>query len=51
MLFSGSAPSFVGLYQINFRIPGNTPVGSDILLALSIGGKQSNPVTIAVSEQ
>jgi len=46
--FSGTAPGFVGLNQINVRIPPSTRTGAAIPLVLSIGGKQSNPVTIAV---
>ena len=47
--FSGTAPGFVGLNQINVRIPLNTRSAPDIPVVLSIGGKQSNSVTIAVS--
>ncbi|MBI2817594.1 MAG: hypothetical protein HYX72_11710 [Acidobacteria bacterium] len=47
--FSGAAPGFVGLNQINVRIPPNSRSGTNIPVALSIGGKQSNPATIAVS--
>ena len=47
--FSGSAPGFVGLNQINVRIPPGTRPSPDIPVVLTIGGKQSNPVTIAVS--
>ena len=47
--FAGLAPGFVGLYQVNARVPANTRMASDIPVVLSIGGKQSNPVTIAVA--
>ena len=49
VLFSGAAPGFVGLNQVNVRIPASTRSASNIPVVLSIGGKQSNPVTIAVS--
>jgi uncharacterized protein (TIGR03437 family) len=46
--FSGLAPNFVGLYQVNAQIPAASPTGNAISLVLAIGGRQSNPVTIAV---
>ncbi|MBI4463481.1 MAG: hypothetical protein HY647_02145 [Acidobacteria bacterium] len=47
--FSGLSGCCVGLNQLNVRIPASTRSGSDIPLVLTIGGKQSNPVTIAVA--
>ncbi len=46
--FSGLAPGFVGLYQVNIQIPSGAPSGSAVPLALSIGGVVSNTATIAV---
>lgn len=46
--FSGLAPGFVALYQVNARVPANAPVSSAVPVSLSIGGATSNPVTIAV---
>ncbi|MGH9785338.1 MAG: hypothetical protein ACRD88_14245, partial [Terriglobia bacterium] len=46
--FSGLAPGFVGLYQINVEVPANAPTGNAIPVVLSIGGVTSNTVTIAV---
>ena len=46
--FAGLAPSFVGLYQVNIRIPESAPAGDAVPLALTIGGVSSNAVTIAV---
>jgi uncharacterized protein (TIGR03437 family) len=46
--FSGLAPGFVGLYQVNVQVPSGTPAGSAVPLILSIGGVASNTVTIAV---
>jgi uncharacterized protein (TIGR03437 family) len=46
--FSGLAPGFVGLYQVNIQIPAGAPSGSAVPMALSIGGVVSNTVTIAV---
>jgi uncharacterized protein (TIGR03437 family) len=46
--FSGLAPNFVGLYQVNFQIPANATGGSGVPLVLSIGGVSSNTATIAI---
>lgn len=46
--FSGLAPGFVGLYQVNVQAPGSTATGSAIPVVLSIGGATSNTVTIAI---
>jgi len=48
--FTGAAPGFVGLNQVNIKIPAGTRSAPDIPIALSIGEKQSNTVTIAVSQ-
>jgi uncharacterized protein (TIGR03437 family) len=47
--FSGIAPGFVGLYQVNAQVPSGTRTANDIPVVVTIGGKQSNTVTIAVS--
>jgi uncharacterized protein (TIGR03437 family) len=46
--FSGLAPGFVGLYQVNVQVPQSTPTGSAVPITLTIGGVTSNTVTIAV---
>ena len=46
--FSGLTPDFVGLYQVNVQVPAASPTGNAIPLVLTIGGQQSNTVTIAV---
>ena len=46
--FSGAAPNFVGLNQINVRVPAGTRTASNIPVTLIIGGKLSNSVTIPV---
>ena len=51
ILFSGAAPGFVGLNQINPRIPPGTRTGPNIPVLLSIGGKPGNAVTIPVGPQ
>ena len=46
--FSGLAPGFVGLYQINAQVPAATLTGPDIPIVLTIGGVISNTAAIAV---
>jgi uncharacterized protein (TIGR03437 family) len=46
--YSGLAPGFAGLYQVNALVPDGVPTGDDVNLVISIGGVQSNTVTIAV---
>ena len=46
--FSGLAPGYVGLYQVDIRIPDNAPSGAAVPVALSIGGVQSNTASIAI---
>jgi uncharacterized protein (TIGR03437 family) len=46
--FSGLAPGYVGLYQVNIRIPDAAPSGDAVAVTLSIGGVTANTVTIAV---
>ena len=47
--FSGLAPGFLGLYQVNAQIPSNAPTGSAVPLTISIGGTTSNRASIAVA--
>ncbi len=49
VMFSGAAPGFVGLYQVNLQIPASTRAAPDIPVVLTIGGKVSNTVTIPVA--
>jgi uncharacterized protein (TIGR03437 family) len=46
--FSGLAPGFVGLYQVNVTIPQTAPAGQAVPVTLAIGGVMSNTVTIAI---
>jgi uncharacterized protein (TIGR03437 family) len=49
--FSGLAPGFVGLYQVNVQIPANAASGSVVPLQITFAGgagRPSNIVTIAV---
>jgi uncharacterized protein (TIGR03437 family) len=47
-IFSGLAPGYVGLYQVNARVPVGAPSGPAVPVLISIGGAISNTVTIAV---
>jgi uncharacterized protein (TIGR03437 family) len=46
--FSGLAPGYVGLYQINALVPAGAPPGPLVPVIVSMGNVDSNPVTIAV---
>jgi len=46
--FSGLAPGFVGVYQINVKTAGESPAGNAVPLVVRIGETVSNTVTIAV---
>ena len=48
VLFSGLAPGFVGLYQVNVQIPDTAPSGDTVNVSLTIGGVTSNTATIAI---
>ena len=48
VFFSGLAPAFVGLYQVNVKVPEEAPSGNPVEVMLTIGGISSNVVTIAV---
>jgi len=46
--FSGLAPGYVGLYQVNAQVPAGSTKGTAVPVTISIGGATSNAVTIAV---
>ena len=46
--FSGLAPGYVGLYQVNIQVPATAPSGDAVPVSLSIGGVTANTVTLAV---
>ena len=51
VVFSGLAPGFVGVNQINIVIAPGTPVGNAVPLQIEMGGiTTSDKVTIAVSQ-
>jgi uncharacterized protein (TIGR03437 family) len=47
--FSGLAPGFVGLYQVNAEVPTNAPTGDAVPVVLTIGGVAANTVTVAIA--
>jgi uncharacterized protein (TIGR03437 family) len=46
--YSGTAPGYVGLNQVNVRIPEGVRPGTTVPLELSIGGRQSNLVELPI---
>ncbi len=46
--FSGLAPGFAGLYQVNVQIPAGVPAGNAVPIVLTSNGVSSNTVTIVV---
>jgi trimeric autotransporter adhesin len=46
--FSGLAPMFAGLYQVNAVVPSGTKTGATVPVTLSIDGQTSPVVTIAI---
>jgi uncharacterized protein (TIGR03437 family) len=49
VLFSGLAPGFLGLYQVNVQVPANSPTGSAVPVTIGMGATTSNQATIAVA--
>ena len=47
--FSGTAPGFVGLNQVNIRIPAGVAPGGAVPVVLNIGGQQSGTVFLPVA--
>jgi uncharacterized protein (TIGR03437 family) len=47
--FSGLAPGLMGVNQVNAMVPAGAPAGNAVPVVVSIGGLNSNTVTIAVS--
>jgi len=48
VLFSGLAPQFAGLYQLNIQLPPDAPPG-DQDLVITLGGRAAKPVKLAVA--
>ena len=48
VIFSGLAPGYIGLYQVNAEVPDGVASGDAIPVVISMNGINSNTVTIAV---
>lgn len=48
VVFSGVSPCCAGLNQVNFKIPANAPTGASVPVIVSVGTKQSAPVTVNI---
>jgi uncharacterized protein (TIGR03437 family) len=46
--FSGLAPGFTGLYQVNVQVPANSSTGAAVQVSMRFNQGASNVVTIAV---
>jgi uncharacterized protein (TIGR03437 family) len=46
--FAGLAPGFVGLYQINVRVPPTAPTGAAVPLTVTVAGATSNTATLSI---
>ena len=50
MLFRSLAPGFVGLYQVNVRVPANAQTGNAVPVTITTAeGQISNTVTVAIN--
>ena len=48
VLFSGLAPGFAGVCQVNLSVPSLAPTGDEIPLTLAVEGVTSNQVNVAI---
>lgn len=48
IFFSGLAPGFAGLYQVNLQIPSGAPTGDDVPVTITMPNGRSDTVTIAI---
>jgi uncharacterized protein (TIGR03437 family) len=51
VLFSGLAPGFVGLWQINVMLPADLPTNIATSLGVELKGQTSQPTTLAVANE
>ncbi|MBM3782823.1 MAG: hypothetical protein FJW30_00610 [Acidobacteria bacterium] len=50
VLFAGLAPGLLGVYQVNVRVPEDSPIGLGVEVKIRAGGAVSNTVTMGVSD-
>jgi uncharacterized protein (TIGR03437 family) len=48
VVFSGLAPGFAGLYQVDFQLPSNLTPGDNVALQISVSGSATASATIAI---
>jgi uncharacterized protein (TIGR03437 family) len=48
-LFTGLTPTMVGLYQINVKVPADTPLGPLVPVTIAVNGVETNTVNLAIS--
>jgi uncharacterized protein (TIGR03437 family) len=48
--FAGALEDSVGMNRIRAQIPAGAPVGVDVPVSVTAGGRQGNPVTIAIAQ-
>jgi uncharacterized protein (TIGR03437 family) len=48
VLFSGLAPGFAGLYQLNVRVPPGAPAGDEVALSITSRNGLSETATVAI---
>jgi uncharacterized protein (TIGR03437 family) len=48
VVFSGIAPGYTGLYQVDVHIPSNAPTGDDVPLQIAMPGGASDSATISI---
>jgi uncharacterized protein (TIGR03437 family) len=48
VFFSGLAPEFAGLYQVNVIVPSGIAPGANVPVILTVAGVSSPPVTVAI---
>jgi uncharacterized protein (TIGR03437 family) len=46
--YSGTAPTFVGLYQVNATVPNGARFADNVTVTITLGGKTSNTANISV---
>jgi uncharacterized protein (TIGR03437 family) len=49
--FSGLAPQFVGVYQLQFTVPAGVSPGNAVPLQIKIGGAESDPAKVTIAVQ